>query len=162
MEKRFQYLKTLWEEGVRFKQIVWLTGDRMLDARIDALTERCSTEYEAARIIWQEANLPEAMRTLDVTFIKAPMKRVGLSLQRPNTQDTVIAWLQTNPKPGTALFVSNQPYCCYQNAIVKSSVPEEFSFDVVGPQMNPDLHSASAAIILDTLARWIYTETDRL
>ncbi|HEY2809806.1 MAG TPA: hypothetical protein VGJ00_00215 [Rhabdochlamydiaceae bacterium] len=159
MQKRLKYLKTLWEEGVRFKHIVWLTGDRPLDKRVDAFTERCSNESQAARVIWEEVELPAEMRELPIVFVEAPQKKVGLSLQRPSTLDTILTWLKTGPTPCKCLFISSQPYCCYQYAIVKSSLPEMFGFDVVGPRMDPDRHSASAAVILDTLARWIYQES---
>jgi hypothetical protein len=158
MEIRLNYLRQLWEEGIRFNQIVWLTGDRPLDQRIDCLTDRCSNESEAARVIWEEANLPEEMKNLPVVFIAVPMKKEGVNLKRPNTEDTIVGWLQSAPEPCKALFVSNQPFCGYQFAVIKPSLPEDFLFDIVGPGVDPASHPAAAAIILDSLARWIYQE----
>src|SRR3990172_4742194 len=41
MQMRLDYLVKLWEKGTRFKEVVWLTGDRPLDKRVDGLTGRC-------------------------------------------------------------------------------------------------------------------------
>jgi hypothetical protein len=159
MRMRLDYLKRLWNEGTRFSEIVWLTGDRPLDERVDGLTNRCSNESEAAHIIWNEMDLPEEMRKLPVVFIAVPMKINGSSLKRPNTEDTIIAWLKIATEPCKALFVSDQPFCGYQFAIIKANLPNAFLFDVVGPGVESINHPAAAAIILDSMARWIYAES---
>jgi hypothetical protein len=158
MQMRLDYLKHLWEEGTRFHEIVWLTGDRPLDKRVDELTDRCSNESEAARILWEEANLPIEMRALPVVFVAVPMKKEGEVLKRPNTEDTIVAWLKLSPEPCAALFVSDQPFCGYQFAVVKACLPEAFQFDLIGPKVDPHGHPAAAAITLDSIARWIYQE----
>lgn len=158
MQMRLDYLKQLWLQGTRFDEIVWLTGDRPLDERVDGLTDRCQTESEAAHILWKEADLPEAMRNLPVYFIAVPMKGEGSFLKRPNTEDTIIAWLKTTSQPCRALFISDQPFCGYQFAILKSCLPESFQFDLAGQGVDPTSHPAAAAITLDAIARWIYQE----
>lgn len=159
MQMRLDYLKKLWNQGIRFQEIVWLTGDRPLDERVDGLTDRCQNESQAAHIIWDNSDLPEEMRQLPVVFIAVPMKGEGTARQRPNTADTIYAWLKTNPAPGQTLFVSDQPFCGYQFAIVKACLPDAFSFDLVGTGADPSIHPAAAAITLDSIARWIYTES---
>jgi hypothetical protein len=154
MQLRLDYLKQLWNEGVRFGQIVWLTGERPLDSRVDALTDRCSNESEAAHILWEETPLPEEMRTLPLLFVSVPMK----GSKRPNTEDTLTAWLQLAPEPCQALFLSDQPFCGYQFAVIKSVLPEDFSFDLAGQGVDPSPHPTAAAITLDSIARWIYQE----
>lgn len=158
MQMRLDYLKELWRKGTRFKEIVWLTGDRPLDKRVDGLIERCHNESEAAHILWEETDLPKEMRSLPVTYIAVPMKTEGTTLKRPNTEDTIIAWLAHSPQPCTALFVSDQPFCGYQFAVVKSCLPESFQFDLVGQGADSINHPAAAAITLDSIARWIYQE----
>lgn len=158
MQMRLDFLKKFWEEGVRFQEIVWLTGDRPLDHRADGLTDRCKNESEAARILWDETDLPTEMRSLSVSFIAVPMKQEGSSLKRPNTEDTIAAWLQTAPNPCSALFVSDQPFCGYQFAVVKAILPEQYAFDLVGQGADPMSHPLAAAITLDSIARWIYQE----
>lgn len=158
MQMRLGFLKQLWSEGVRFQEIVWLTGDRPLDNRVDGLMDRCKNESEAAYILWKEADLPTEMRSLAATFITVPMKQEGALLKRPNTEDTIIAWLKNSPSPCRALFVSDQPFCGYQFAVIKSVLPESYVFDLVGQGASPTIHPSAAAIILDSIARWIYQE----
>lgn len=158
MQMRLNYLKQLWEEGIRFDEIVWLTGDRPLDQRVEHLTDRCSNESEAAHILWKETNLPEEMRNLPVIFTAVPMKMEGSSLKRPNTEDTIIAWMKVAPKSCTALFVSDQPFCGYQFAVINAILPSSVLFDVVGQEADLTSHPAAAAITLDSIARWIYQE----
>ena len=155
MQTRLDYLAQLWNEGVRFNEIVWLTGDRPLDSRVDGMTELCQNESQAARLIWEKANLPEDMRHLSVLFVAVPMK----GQLRPNTQDTLIAWLNTKPTPCKALFISDQPFCGYQFAVIRSSLPDEFLFDVAGKGVDSLNHPAAAAITLDSIARWIYQDS---
>src|SRR6185295_17520584 len=101
------------------------------------------------------ASLPKEMRNLSVLFIAVPMKEEGSSLKRPNTEDTVVAWLKADSRPRKALFVSDQPFCGYQFAVIKTCLPMSFQFDVVGEGVNSTSHPAAAAIILDSIARWI-------
>lgn len=154
MQGRLNDLAQLWNDGIRFHEIVWLTGDRPLDARVDALTDRCQNESEAARMIWEESSLPAEMRALPVVFVAVPMN----GQKRPNTEDTIIAWLNKSSEPCTALFVSDQPFCGYQFEVIKSRLPKEILFDVVGRGAEPASHPAAAAITLDSLARWLYQE----
>jgi hypothetical protein len=154
MQMRLDFLKDLWNQGVRFREIVWLTGMRPLDPRADGLIGRCANESEAAHILWDEADLPEEMRCLSVSFIEVPMK----GSERPNTADTIIAWVKESPEPCTALFVSDQPFCGYQFAVIKSNLPDPFLFDMVGKGVDPSSHPAAAAITLDSIARWIYED----
>jgi hypothetical protein len=158
MQMRLDHLKQLWAQGVRFSEVVWLTGDRPLDKHVDGLTERCNNESEAAHILWEETDLPEGMRNLPVIFVAVPMKGEGSSLKRPNTEDTIVAWLKISSEPCKALFVSDQPFCGYQFAVIKANLPKAFLFDLVGPGVESTSHPAAAAIILDSIARWIYQE----
>lgn len=158
MQMRLDYLKLLWEEGTRFNQIVWLTGDRPLDPQADGLIDLCRNESEAAHILWEQADLPEEMRSLPVVFVAVPMKIENGIPKRPNTEDTLVAWLKIAPEPCKALFVSDQPFCGYQFSVVKATLPQDFLFDLVGPGVDPNSHPAAAAITLDSIARWIYQE----
>ncbi len=157
MQMRLDFLKDLWNKGVRFNEIVWLTGMRPLDARVDGLIGRCANESEAAHILWKEADLPEEMRYVQVVFVVVPMK----GNERPNTADTIIAWVKRFPEPCTALFVSDQPFCGYQFSVINNYLPKPFLFDLVGKGVDPYSHPASAAITLDSIARWIYEDTQK-
>lgn len=154
MQKRLNYLKELWEQGIRFKEVVWLTGERPLDPQMDGLSTHYNNESEAARYLWQESSLPNEMRHLPTVFISLPMK----GSKRPNTEDTIVAWLQSEKEPSKTLFISDQPFNGYQFAVVKTNLPETFTFDLAGPGVDPHSHPAAAAITLDSVARWIYQE----
>ena len=158
MQIRLDYLKQLWNEGIRFHEVVWLTGERPLDERIDCFIDCCLTESQAAYKLWEKADLPEAMRKLPVVFIAVPMKGEGAVRRRPNTEDTILAWLDNTKGPCSAVFISDQPFCGYQFAVVKSKLPDAFLFDVVGPGVDPTSLPAPAAIVLDAIARRMYTE----
>jgi hypothetical protein len=158
MEHRLDYLKSLWAGGTRFEEVVWLTGERPLDQNVDQFTDICSTESEASKVIWEKADLPDEMRKLPVTFVSTQMKTNENKPSRPNTKDTLISWLETCHKPCKALFVSHQPFCGYQFAVINNTLPETFLFDVVGPACDKNKNKRLAAITLDSLARWIYEE----
>lgn len=155
MQMRLEFLKELWEKGVRFEHIVWLTGERPLDGRVDQFTDRCKTETEVAQLLWEESPLPEEMRKCSVIFVNAETRPDG---KRPTTEDTIKAYLAKAPEPCTALFVSSQPFCAYQFAILQTHLPKEFLFDVVGSEMKSGFVHA-AAVILDTVARLLYQES---
>jgi hypothetical protein len=162
MRERLKHLVSLWNKGVRFDEVVWLTGERPLDAKIDHLCDRCSNESEGARVLWEEACIPEEMRQLAVHFVSVPMKLIHSEAKRPNTKDTIVMWMETAPEAKSALFVSNQPFCGYQHAVIEGSLDKSIDFDVVGQGVNPELiknHPLAGALILDTAAKWLYQET---
>jgi len=156
MQKRIETLIRLWNDGVRFHQVVVMTGARPLDPAVEALTEFCKTEGEAAKLLWKLAPIPEGMEKVEVVFVDVPMIPVPGGFRRPNTGDTAAAWMALKPKPGKCLFVSNQPYCLYQDAVIKSLLLKEFNVETVGDGV--DGHLQNAAVVLDTVSRWLYQE----
>jgi hypothetical protein len=156
MQKRLEHLLTLWQRGVRFDEVIWLTGERPLDEKADHYLEFCKTESEAAKLLWDLAELPLELRELPVVFVQVPMKKEGANLQRPNTYDTLAAWLALESTNGqeprcTALFITTQPYCQYQFEMTRKALPESVLFDVASPSMK----TLKASVILDTLARTV-------
>lgn len=157
MQQRFDYLISLWENGIRFNQVVWLTGERPLDPSVDDYLDEAKTESDAAKLIWERTTLPAGMKNISVVFVSSPMKNVKGEMRRPSTGDTIDAWLETNVRACSALFISNQPYCGYQFAVLKTLLPEYVAFDVAGKGVDED-HYPTAAVTLDTIARWMYQE----
>lgn len=168
--KRFSYLAKLWREGVRFKSIVILTGDRDLDPVIESPEElhaickhaikdtitRLTNETGMMVFILQEMDIPQEMRNIPCTVIDTPKQPDGNGgLRRPNTLDTVAAWLATNPHPGTYFAVSNQPVVLYQELVLLRALPEGFKGMAVGPEAPGN---AKLCIYLDSLARTIHNE----
>ncbi|PCI78413.1 hypothetical protein COB21_00855 [Candidatus Aerophobetes bacterium] len=161
MQARFDHLVKLWNEGIRFNEIVWLTGDRPLNKYVDHMLNRCNNESQAARIMWEETLIPKEMQELKVTFIAVPMHSAKGKNKRPNTRDTIIAWAESESTPCQALFISDQPFCGYQYAVIEESLPKSFGFDVAGKGLEEARamkHPLAGAIILDSMARWIYQE----
>jgi len=157
MTLRLQTLVKAWQKGVGFKEVVWLLGERPLDPRVDSFTDKCKTEAEAARWIWQHADIPEELKALPVRFVAVPMK----GDQRPTTPDTIFAWLEVAPKEGcSCLFVSDQPFCGYQFATIKGILPDKYPFDLIGKGVQEDLknYPTAGAVVLDALAKWYYQE----
>jgi len=156
MQKRIETLIRLWDAGVRFHQIVFLTGQRPLDPSVEALTEICDTESEAAEVLWRLAPVSEDMGLVPVTFVSAPMFSTAAGIRRPTTGDSIDSWLHSGPKPGRCLFISSQPYCLYQDAVVQMRLPAEFKAETVGDGTNG--RKQNAAVVLDTIARWLYQQ----
>jgi hypothetical protein len=121
--------------------LVFLTGERpLLDSEKEYLPG-LQTESEMVRWVYEHSDLPKEIPPL---FIEVPMK----GNRRPNTLDTIHAWLQTDPHPITCLALSNQPYVHYQQAVLDRLLP--FSVETVG---NAVIGNPSVALMLDTLAR---------
>lgn len=156
MEKRLNYLTKLWSEGVRFKEIVWLNGERPLDPSAERVPENCKTEADVAKWIWKEAELPEGMKVLPVVFVVSPKTSFK---PRPTTDDTIQDWLKTSPNPCACLFISDQPFCGYQFAMVKALLPLGFQPDIAGDGADPAKNPKAGANTLETIAQWIYAES---
>ena len=154
MQTRLNYLIELWERGVRFEEVVWLTGN----CNHNKSDESIHNEDQAAHTLWENALMAEEMRRLPVTFVTVPMKVENEISKRANTEDTIRAWVELAKEPCSALFISNQPFCGYQFAVVKTAMPREFFYDCAGPGADPSSHPAAGAIVLDTIARWAFLE----
>jgi len=129
MELRLNYMKRLMAQGVHFNNIIVLTGNRALDAAVESL-EGCKTEAEAARALCKDM----------------PMIRfVEVNTGRPTTDDTVKAFRKQYPDAKSCLFISNQPYCLYQEAVAQC--------ETAGPAANPSKQNSK--VLLDTIARWL-------
>lgn len=148
MALRLNYLTTLWKQGFRFREVVFLTGMRPLDPRVDEMALGYKDESEAAVGLWESSDL----KGIPIRFISVPTSPSG----RPTTEDTLFAWLNESPEPGTCLFVSDQPFCGYQFAVIKKILGDEYPFEMVGPGIKDLSHPAAGAIVLDSIARWIY------
>jgi len=153
MKKRIGFLEKIAQSGVRFKQVILLSGARPLDLKIEIAPEGCQTEGEALASLWKASPL---RKQVPWTQFNCPMITVlGVPAQRPTTADTFKLWLASKPKPGVCFMVSNQPFCVYQQLIAEAILPKEFAFETVGPAANPD--KVKPAGMLDTIARCLYT-----
>lgn len=172
MKLRFEHLVNLWNKGVRFNSIVFLSGSRpaqeaqgenkdVLEKWANVTIEIMpQTETELLKFIYDHMVMPEEMRKLPVQIIDVPMlQNSDGTMRRPNTADTIEWWLKSNPQLGKVLAVSNQPYVWYQDSVLKTLLPSSFEVDTVGQACLPD---QKIGLLLDTLARTLYQEKIRL
>jgi hypothetical protein len=175
--KRVTYMLELYNAGVRFDSLVVLAGERplmqeenetvfltMLDNVIprrkdfQLRTEFPKNEADMIEYVFDAIEMPIELRS-KIIFVRSPMKinKEGV-LIRPTTGDTVAEWLALNPKKGSILAISVQPYCLYQHSVLKTYLPG-FNIETVGQAVKEDL---SIALYMDTLARILYQENIRL
>ncbi len=123
------------------------------------------TEYQAAKNVWWQLDLPQSLRKLKITFINAE-KRINFdqktgkkTFYRPNTMDTLIYWINAyHLHPGHCISISNQPFVKYQELVVQRGLQQEkrqgFTVEGVGgAELNKDY---LLAIYLDNIARSLY------
>ncbi|MBP7074182.1 MAG: hypothetical protein KBA81_02225 [Rhabdochlamydiaceae bacterium] len=151
MKNRIHFLEQLVKGGLQVREIVLLSGSRALDPKIDRLLEGCMTEGDAFMALWKVSDLysKNVWKHLDHPMIALE----NGSYRRPNTYDTFLLWQQTNPQ-GPVLIITDQPYCCYFEAVAQWAFPRGFEYEVVGKGVSPE--SQTTSILLDNLARWIY------
>lgn len=152
MEKRMAYLAKLADAGVQFKQVVLLSGARPLDASVESIPEDCKTENDAMEFLWKAQALSKQVAWKHFAHPMIPI--ADGKFRRPSTNDTFHLWLQSSPAPGRCFFVSNQPYCFYQQAVAENLMPKTFVYETVGPPA--EASSQNAAVLLDNIARCLY------
>jgi hypothetical protein len=165
--QRLMTMARAWDAGLRFEQLVILTGDRPLDSQLESLEKLYApsrgfsirdgwqqpaqdpvNETEMMLMILDQAEIPDQMRE-QLIIVDAP--RDGKP--RPNTADTFWCWLDEEPEPGAAIAFSNQPYVDYQQLIGEAILPEEIRLETVGAAAS---HKVQVSLLLDTLARILY------
>lgn len=149
MKRRIALLVQEWKRGVRFDKIVLLTGARPLDPSEEL---SCATETEAFLAL---LDLPAEMKKVPLQVIDTPMQTAkGGGQRRPNTADTLMAWLLSKPKPGSCIAFGDQPFVGYFESVLKTFLPSAFSVEVIGLETEP----YPLALFFDNLARWLYQE----
>lgn len=159
-QTRMFFLIDLYNHGIRFDAIIILSGKRLLtDDEKKRLNYAAENEYEMVQVVWNQLDLPEGLKQLPTLFVDSPMKEKNGVILRPTTADTIITWLKSDPKPGSALTISNQPFCDYQDCVTRTYMPNSFEIETVGPAADQD--EIRVSVLLDNLARWLYQENLR-
>ncbi len=185
MRDRLRFLDELWGKGLRAKKIVFLTSERPLHQDLennDVLFNKDhssvlfredwvqyplspQTEADGAKLAWDQVITHPSLRFKKVHYVVVPMienKETG-ALRRAHTGDTVEAWLDTDPKIGKYLAISNNPYISYQDQIMrnilrkKGYLEQGATLETVGP--SADI-SIPLAVHLDAVSQWLYREVD--
>jgi len=158
IKKRMDYLVKVANSGVQFKQVVLLSGARPLDPSVETIPEGCKTENDAMEFLWKAQPLSKQVPWKH--FAHPMIAIVDGKFRRPSTADTFHLWLQSSPAPGRCFFVSNQPYCFYQQAVAENLMPQTFVYETVGSSADATLQNA--AVLLDNMARCLYESNKKL
>jgi hypothetical protein len=179
MRLRFAYLLELIEtQGIEVETIVFLVGKRKRSDAVEGAdilyTQEHSilpfsdqwqrpdmlpeTETDLARLIIEQTALPDSIKN-NIIVIDAPCHvHADGTITRPNTEDTVHAWLSQNPTAGTILCISNQPHIDRQLFVIQKLLPE-WNIECVGPAVKSN--DFNIAILFDSLARSLW-ELDKI
>lgn len=153
---RLDFLFEEWQRGVRFSTLVFLTGERDISPDKELVPEGIETETEMMLYLYHNHPLCAVTRHLPLLVVHTPKQPSLLGLLvRPNTADTVNAWLATRPTPGSCLAVSDQPFVLYQEAVLRYLLPPSFKLEVVGAA---DPGKYPLILYLDNLAKWFCYE----
>ncbi len=147
VQKRIDFLVEEWQRGVRFDEVIFLTGTRELRP-----SEECPdlhSETEMMVRIWDQTTMPETLRNLPLTVVHSGPAH---GRDRATTESTVIAWIELTPFPGSCLVFSSQPYVGYQDAILRARMPASFTIETIGVEGGRTLPSS---ILMDNLAKWL-------
>lgn len=165
--ERLKFLDTVCSQGVTLKHIVLLSGKRVLTPEEKVFLKesyKCNEElkYETDMIVYilQQTNVAPTLKKLPCSIVDAPEPSPG---RRPTTNDTVDYWLQKyNPTSGSCLAVSTNPFIPYQDTALKTLLPKSFTIETIG-SLDPRVASGNkrVALLLDSLARWLYQENER-
>lgn len=169
MQKRLDFLVEEWKKGVRFKQIILLTGQRELNPDRENFPVGISTETELLLHLFKNSPL---YGKVPHVVIDAPQEKLkNGTYRRPNTAGTIRDWLATSPNPGKCLAISSQPFVGYQEAVLRFFLPVAFKVEAVGPGIeNMDVTADALsnqkipfpmAIYLDNFAKWLLYEEMR-
>lgn len=173
MISRFNYLIEQWKAGIRFKHLVFLTGQRPLSKTADRFETNLLAwssiakqaqwtdktlpmdEPEAAQLIYVFAELPPALRKVPVFYSHTPRtwQITAHQWQRANTAMTIHSWLKgQRPTPGKTLVVSSQPNAPYQHQVIMHNMPASFLTETIAPACQSH---TPLAIKLDAVWLWV-------
>ena len=144
MQDRIDYLVQLWNQGLRFDRLVFLTGDRDL-IKSDG-PHALKNETQLFKYLWAHTNLAKDLKKLPTLWIDAPQ----IDNQRPTTVSTVLEWKkQESLEHEDILAFSNQPFVRYQECALLNYLPKTARIEAVGPRAEPN---TAIRVYLDALA----------
>jgi len=173
MLSRLSFLIKQWQQGIRFNQIVFLTGERPLSDQADKFQTNIKQwsqkadvitwtqknlpqdETEASKILYHLANLPAELQKIPVTYISTPRSwnPATNTWFRANTKMTIDTWLSHNkPIPGKVLAVSSQPSASYQHQMLNQTLPTTFFVETIAPDCSDTI---PLAVQLDAVWLWL-------
>lgn len=159
VKRRIEFLIHLYNKGVTWDKIYLLGSTRDLKigneadqemSKILKKKELASTEMVMMNELWHQTKMPEKLRTITVVSIQSGERPDGT---RANTEDTLVDMVKNgdNVEGKSFLFISNNPYICYQDAVAKRALDQyKVTVETVGEAMTPN---ETMENVLDTVAR---------
>jgi hypothetical protein len=152
MKRQMAHLAHLADLGIKFKQVILLSGPRLLDPKVETIPDGCLTEGDAMAFVWKEHPLS---KQIPWHHFQSPMMTTPEGDTRPpNRADTIHTWLASSPEPGRCFMISTQPYCIYQQLVAEHVLPQVVKCETIGPAGTPSVQNP--AVMLDTIARCLY------
>lgn len=165
-------------------QVVFLLGDRKLfdsetkEVLLNPAPFKARADWKAPEILptneldlgefaWNQVDLPADLASKTPLFIKAAKKP---DAPRAQTEDCVRTFIEQHKIPNTATFlvVSGNPFVYYQKRVTELmfkkvghfQYPRKYRFEStgLGPDVNKYDKSIGIGILMDNLARTLYTE----
>lgn len=140
-EKEYPLLAMRQETGLRFS----LTDEERTEGFTAWKRQGIRTELDMMRWLWERMELPpvDSFHSIPAVFVDAPMKpplKEGDTPIRPNTEDTILHWVQEHqPRPGSMLVSSGAPYGMAQDVAFWNLLgPSEHTVETFGHEA-PDL-----------------------
>lgn len=166
--ERLRFIENKVSQGlVLCDSVVLLTGKRLLVDREKAylkkvyrMQQKLVYEDDMMLFLFKQPTIAPSLQTHPFYIVDTPCHPSGA---RPTTNDTIMYWLNKHkPIPGTCLTISTNPLMAYQDAVCKMLLPPSFTSEMVGP-LDPRLKQKNTriALLLDSLARWLYQEYKR-
>ena len=154
--KRLDYLASLKQNGLNFKEIVLLGGERQLrDIEKDGLPEHITTEAQMMEYLCAHH---ATLKNDTALLVNAPMaKHSDGTFIRPNTDDTIVYFSKIAPADGSCLVISNNPYVLRQTKVAQRILDQvRFPTEGAGKKVNPE--TIDIVMLMDEFARTIYEE----
>lgn len=156
---RIKFLVHLYKMGITADKVYLLGSTRNLKNGDESDQEMAKvlvgknvipTEMAMMNDLWQHTTMLSSLKAIPVISIQSREQPDGA---RANTEDTLIEMLKNMNKveDKTFLFISNNPYICYQDAVAKRVLEKynALSVETVGEGIT----DASMENVLDTVAR---------
>ncbi len=171
MISRLQYIGSVLNKNtLKAKYLVLLVGKRKVTIGVDGAEEalrKIAKKYHISDLSkLTETHLMREAYSNSNIFNKLPTDIIDTpagNLPRPTTETTVhelCGWLRAHPNVDSIIFISNQPYIKYQEAIINEVFKREniiIKFEVVGPEVG--LNKAKTQNLLEALGSQIWAQT---
>lgn len=178
LRRRLWFLKQEWERGVRFRHLVFLSGNRELyknqedeedfidpSFNLYPISEDWTydnklpeNERDVAEFVWKQMKLPKEWESrISVSFMKVDIKNKDEKLGE-SIKELLPVWISNISNPGTVLFVSSQPFIELDSIIICKTLKNyDMKFDIVGPGFSSIIldHSWTLSACCSILAEWL-------